>query len=93
MSFLLGGGSNASTPTQAMGLNIQTSVYGSVVPLCYGTVRISGNLIWYGEFTATGQSNSGKGVGGGGGKGVTSYTYAASFVIAFARGEPLVFQV
>ena len=86
MSFLLGGGSNASTPTQAMGLNIQTSVYGSVVPLCYGTVRISGNLIWYGEFTATGQSNSGKGVGGGGGKGVTSYTYAASFVIALCEG-------
>jgi hypothetical protein len=79
------------------GLQIQTSAYGKVIPLVYGTTRIAPNLIWYGDFVATahnsGNSGGGKGgvVGGGGGKGgggsgTTTYTYTASIALGLCEG-------
>ncbi|QXK92104.1 glycoside hydrolase TIM-barrel-like domain-containing protein [Neoehrlichia mikurensis] len=32
--------------TTLKNLNIQTSVYGKIIPIIYGTVRIAGNIIW-----------------------------------------------
>ena len=78
-------------------LPIQTSVYGKVIPLVYGTTRMAPNLIWYGDFVATphNSGNSGGGgkggvVGGGGGKGggggTTTFTYTASVALGVCEG-------
>ena len=43
----MGGKHNSSSVTQQLGgIQIQTSIYGSCLPLVYGTTRISGNLIY-----------------------------------------------
>ena len=80
-------------------MKIQTSAYGKVVPLVYGTTRIAPNLIWYGDFVATphnsGSSGGGGGkggvTGGGGGKGggsdgTTTYTYSAAVALGLCEG-------
>jgi hypothetical protein len=91
MGFLFGGQSQASTRTVASGVAIQSSIYGSVVPVVYGRTRMVGNLAWYGGFQAIAQNSSGSGKGGGGngGKGGGSgsdYDYKASFIFALAEG-------
>src|ERR1700761_2026584 len=66
MSFLTGSSkSQASQATAVSGLQLQSSAYGKVVPIVYGTTRIAPNLIWFGDFIAIPQNSS----GGGGGKG------------------------
>lgn len=98
-----GGGQKATRPTSAqnaaaLGLRVNTSVYGLVIPLVYGRTRISPNLIWYGDFKAiahTTTTSSGGG-GGGGGKGggsggsssstSTSYTYRCAVVFGLCAG-------
>ncbi len=88
------GSSNASTPPPALGaLSIQQSSYSTPVEIIYGTNRISGNLLWYGDFTQTLVSTGGGGgkggvVGGGGkGGGSSEYNYSASFVIGICEGQ------
>jgi len=54
------------------GMRIQQSSRGVPVTLVYGRNRISGNLIWYGDFYTATQTYSG-GKGGGGGSSTTSY--------------------
>jgi hypothetical protein len=91
---LFGNKTQASTQTIASGVTIQTSIYGSVVPVVYGRTRMTGNLIWYGGFQAiapnSGGSGGGKGGGGGsggkGGSGSTGTDYKASFAFALAEG-------
>lgn len=76
------------------GLQLQSSAYGKVLPIVYGTTRIAPNLIWYGDFTATPQSTStggGKGAagGGGGGKGGgggTYYIYSTAVALGLCEG-------
>lgn len=98
MGGLFGGGgnqtiSNSETPLTAF--KVQTSIYGSPVPLLYGRNRVPGNLIWYGRFLAiphtTSQSSGGGGGKGGGGGGTTtvntSYTYQADFALALCEGQ------
>src|SRR5260221_13523746 len=68
-----GGDKQASQTPQVSGIQIQSSVYGKVVPVVYGSMRLAPNLIWYGDFIQTGGGGTGgkgggKG-GGGGGKG------------------------
>jgi hypothetical protein len=88
---LFGSPSQASSNTVASGVSIQSSVYGSVIPVVYGRTRMVGNLIWYGDFQAipqnSGGSGSGKG-GGGGGKdgGSGTYDYKCSFLFALGEG-------
>lgn len=96
MSFLSGlfgsNKSNSAQPTAASGLSVQTSVQGQPITLTYGTTRVAGNMIWYGNFTATQQQSSGGagkgGLTGGGGKGGGSagYTYSTSFELALGEG-------
>ena len=96
MSGLFGGSKKqAAGTTVASGLNIQSSVYGQVKPIVYGTTRIGNNLIWYGDFTAVQQASSGGGGGkggvggGGGGKGgggSGTYQYSTSMALALCEG-------
>jgi len=93
MSFLFGGGApktQAYTPPIAVGLRVQTSVAGLTLASVYGTTRINGNLIWYGDFKAIAHTSSaggggGKGGGGGGGSS-TTYTYTTSVMIGLCAG-------
>ena len=90
----------AQTPTAASGLNIQSSVFGKAVPIIYGTTRIAGNLLLYGNFVATPVFSSPQSAGGGGGKGgifgggggtqsgvqQTGFTYTAAIAFALCEG-------
>jgi len=96
MSVFGGGGkktSQSQAPTAVSALTVQTSTQGAVIPVVYGTQRVSGNLIWYDDFAAHAHSSGGGGGGGkgggggGGGGGSTSYTYSASFAFGIAAGK------
>lgn len=72
-------------------LNVTSSAYGKNRHLGYGTVRLNGNIIWSSGIeevvTTETQSGGGKGGGGGGSVSSTTYSYFASFAIAFAGRE------
>ncbi len=84
------------------GLQVQTSAYGKVIPLVYGTTRIAPNLIWYGDFVAIAHTTNNGGGGGGGKGGVagggggggkngggsssTTYTYQAAVALGLCEG-------
>jgi len=85
-----GGGKNAlaSKPNILNALRVQTSSYGQVMPIVYGQNRISGRLIWSGDFTAiphtSTQKTGGKGLGSGGGNAITNTTYTYQSAVASA---------
>jgi hypothetical protein len=89
-----GGGKKAlaSKPNLLNALRVQTSAYGQVIPVVYGQNRISGRLIWSGDFTAiphtSTQKTGGKGLGTGGGNAITNttYTYQTAVAIALCQG-------
>ena len=63
-------------------LKVTSSTYGIAIPEIYGTVRISGNLIW-----STGiKETKHKRRAGKGGPKVTTYTYDATFATALCKG-------
>lgn len=69
-------------------LTLQSSSYNSVIPRVYGTVAITGNIIWLEnnqlkEVVSTSKSG---GKGGGGGSEVTTYSYYATFAVALCKG-------
>lgn len=77
------------TQTPAQGVNVQSSVYGKPIPIVYGTTKVAGNLMLYGNFTSTTQSTGGGGKGnmfGGGRTGTTQFTYFAAFAFALSDG-------
>ena len=75
MGGILGGSSNAKQQRAVGSLQFQTSQAGGVIPLIYGTTKVSPNLLDYDDFTATPSKQAGgKGKGGGGGKAVASST-------------------
>src|SRR5579862_9092785 len=100
MAAILGTSSKAQAQQQpaVAGLQIQTSAYGKVIPIVYGTTRIAPNLIWYGDFQAIAHSSNptgggGKGAGGGGGGGgkgggggSVTYTYQAAVALGLCEG-------
>jgi hypothetical protein len=81
MSLFGSSTTNAQAKTVASGVSINSSCYGNVVPIAYGTVRGSGNLIWYGDFQATSAGSASKGKNGG-----QAYTYSAYFAFALCEG-------
>ncbi|TDR82215.1 phage tail protein [Paludibacterium purpuratum] len=93
MSGLFGGAKTpqSQTPSAVSDLSVQTSSFGKVVPLMWGTNRVTGNLIWYGNFQSHAHQSSGqsggKGGGGGGGGGTTSYTYSTSWAMGLTEGQ------
>ncbi|MGC2695022.1 MAG: phage tail protein [Candidatus Angelobacter sp.] len=89
-----GGGKNAlaAKPNLLNALRVQTSSYGQVIPIVYGQNRISGRLLWSGDFAAiphtSTQKVGGKGLGSGGGNAIsnTTYTYQSAVATALALG-------
>lgn len=91
-----------STTAPRLGnLRVQTSMYGLAQPMVWGQTRVTGNLLWFGNFQAIpvttstpapGGGGGGKG-GGGGGGGVnqtnTTYIYKAAAMLGIARGPIL----
>jgi hypothetical protein len=75
-------------------LAVQTSTYGKMIPMIYGTTRIAGNIIWSRPIretaTTTTSTTGGGGKGGGGGGSVTqtttTYSYSVSLAIAICAG-------
>jgi hypothetical protein len=88
MGGILGGLSNAKQQKAVGSLQFQTSQQAGVIPLVYGTTRVSPNLIEYDDFQATPSSRQGGvGKGGGGGKGGgQQYKYSVSVVMGVCQG-------
>lgn len=87
MGGIIGGGSNAKQQTAIGSLQFQTSQSGGVIPLVYGTTRVSPNLIDYDDFKSTPAGQGGVGKGGGGGKGGgQQYKYSASVIMGMCQG-------
>lgn len=73
-------------------LVVQTSTYGKMIPLIYGTARLAGNIIWSRPIketatTTTTSSGGGKGGGGGATQSSTDYSYSVSMAVAVCEGE------
>ncbi len=86
MSGILGhpAAGNVGQPNYTQ-LDVQTSATGLPIPLIYGAQKVSGNLLWYGDFAK--HPVGGKGGGkGGGGKGNGQSTYSASVIIGLGEG-------
>lgn len=91
---LFGSGALPSIEGPRLGdLAVQTSTYGRMIPLVYGTARLAGNVIWSRPIkeTATTTTNTAGGGGkGGGGGGVTqtstTYSYSVSLAVAICEG-------
>src|ERR1700740_2976079 len=82
MGGILGGSSNAKQQRAVGSLQLQTSQAGGVIPLIYGTTKVSPNLLDYDDFTATPSKQAGgKGKGGG-----QQYMYSASFIMGVCQG-------
>ncbi len=70
-------------------LAVQTSTYGKMIPLVYGTARVAGNIIWarpIKEIAETTESSAGGKAGGGRSASQTTYSYYASLAIAICEG-------
>lgn len=88
------GGGNVTAEGPRLGdLTVTTSAYGSAIAQGFGTVRMSGNMIWakpIEEVKNVKKTSSGGGGKGGGGGGATStqitYEYFATFALAFSKG-------
>jgi hypothetical protein len=86
----MGGSSTVRvSSTKIEAFKIQSSTYGAVMPLVYGTTKVSINLMWYGDFKSiahtTTESSGGKG-GGGVETQTTSYTYEAAGIFGVCEG-------
>ncbi len=66
-------------------LKVQSSAYGNLIPIVYGTVRLAGNIIWAPPLIETRHEEN---VGGKGGPEQTqvTYTYAAHFAVSLCEG-------
>src|SRR5437660_1570724 len=87
MGGILSGASNAKQQKAVGALQFQTSQHGGVVPLVYGTTRVTPNLIDYDDFKAAPAHQGSAGKGGGGGKGGgQQYRYSASVIMGLCQG-------
>ena len=73
-------------------LSVSSSVYGKAIPIGYGSFRMAGNMIWSSGIREQENRESSGGKGGGLGGGdpgqvQVTFTYFASFAMAFAEGE------
>ena len=79
----------STSEPRAWGLRLQQSSYGHPIPIHYGKGRLSGNLIWKGDFEAIAHTSKEEAEGKGGG-GVTTesttYTYRVAFQLALCEG-------
>ena len=67
---------------------VNTAEYGSAVPEVIGTTRISGNVIYYDDFTAHEHKETTKSGKGGGSKQTNiTYTYTVAVILGLCEGE------
>src|SRR5512134_3769158 len=66
-------------------LSVSSSAYSMPIPIIYGTMRVAGNMIWSSGLAEVKKKQKTGGKGGGGGT-QTTYTYYASFAVAFGEG-------
>ncbi len=81
---LLGEKLNVSGPRMS-DLSLQTATAGACIPKAFGSVRVSGNVIWGTDFVEHANTQSAGGKGGSGGS-YTTYTYTVSFAVALCQG-------
>uniref|UniRef100_UPI0025EE337A phage tail protein n=1 Tax=Selenomonas sp. F0473 TaxID=999423 RepID=UPI0025EE337A len=91
MGGIFGGGGTVSTADTRLGsIVISQSTYGIVIPVVFGTARLSGNMIDYMDFTAIPHTTRTRSGGKGGGGGVTTehttYTYEAATIFSLCEG-------
>ena len=72
-------------------LGVQSSTYGKMIPIVYGTMRLGANIIWslpIKETSSTSTSSAG-GKGGGGqvSQSSTSYSYSITLALAICEGS------
>lgn len=79
---MMGGGGGGGNATAIQSVQVNSSNYGSPIPIVYGQNRISTNCIWYNNFQAIAEQQGGKGGGGG----ASSYTYTAAVMLALCEG-------
>ncbi|MDD3030582.1 MAG: phage tail protein [Alphaproteobacteria bacterium] len=86
-NLLFGGNKGSNTEGSRLSdLSVQTSTYGGTIQLVYGTMRVSGNVIWSMPLKETRHVSRQGGKGGGGGASSTSYSYSASFAVGLCVG-------
>ena len=73
-------------------LGVQSSTYGKMIPLVYGSCRVGGNIIWsrpIKETASTSTNSAGFGGKGGGGRvsqSTTTYSYSVSIAVSVCEG-------
>lgn len=89
MGGIFGSTTISTSDTRINSMRIQQSAYGLCQPLVYGKNRVSANMFWYGDFTATAHTTTTKS-GGKGGKTKTkntTYTYNASLMLGLCENK------
>lgn len=61
---------------------VQVSCYGAAVPICFGGVRVAGNVIWSTDLRESSEEHDAKG-----GPSVTTYSYSVSCAVLICEGE------
>src|SRR5579863_6168150 len=93
MSLFSGGGkSNSQANRTILGYRVQTSIFGTGIPIVYGTNRVPGSVIWTGDWKphpgGSGGKSGGKGSSGGksGGSGNQGTTYTSACIVLLCQG-------
>lgn len=88
MGFLFGGHTTTTRADKISDFIVATAEYGASVPEILGTTRVSGNIIYYDDFTAIEHKDVQKAGKGGGSKHVNiTYTYTVAAIIGLCEGE------
>src|ERR1051326_6096298 len=80
--------SNAFKPRDIASLRYNTSMAGSAVPICYGTMRVSINLLefWGQQGFTSSASKGGKGLGSSGGKKGSGANFSVNAAFGLCQG-------
>lgn len=87
MGFLFGGKGTTTRADKLGDFQINSASYGEVVPDILGTTRVSGNVIYWDDFTAHEHKQTQRAGKGGGSKHTNiTYTYTVAAAIALCEG-------
>lgn len=85
---LFGGHTTTTRADKISSFTVNTAEYGSAVPEILGTVRVSGNVIYYDDFTAHEHKKTTRAGKGGKSKSVSiTYTYTVATIIGLCEGQ------
>lgn len=92
MSGLFGGQTITTREERLSGVRIQSSTYGTVIPVYYGPNRATPNVLWVGDWQVIERQTSQGGKGGGGVTSI-SYTYKTALMLGLGEGDCSVVSV